>query len=137
MHHDRIKPCNDSSFPLWLQRKRHTLLNTGPMDDVESQDKDPDGPGEDSFPNGGLFDPDQTLPYMLGDDPDMTLPMLFGDNSFSDDRHLVEDTSGTANIPPGDSESDFDVEASNIHDPSEPRPTRAGRKTKLPARFRD
>lgn len=145
VHHDRIKPCNDSSFPLWLQRKRHTLLNTRPMDDVESQDKEPDGPGEDSFPNGGLFDPDQTLlfdpdqtlPYMLGDDPDITLPMLFGDNSFPDDRHLVEDTSGTANIPPGDSESDFDVEASNIHDPSEPRTTRAGRKTKLPARFRD
>lgn len=145
VHHDRIKPCNDSSFPLWLQRKRHTLLNTRPMDDVEGQDKEPDRPGEDSFPNGGLFDPDQTLlfdpdqtlPYMLGDDPYITLPMLFGDNSFSDDRHLVEDTSGTANIPPGDSESDFDVEASNIHDPSEPRTTRAGRKTKLPARFRD
>ena len=110
------------------------------MDDVESQEKEPDGPVEDSLSNGGLFAPDQTLPYMLvggGGDPDMTLPMLFGDNPFSVDRHWVEDTSGTANIPPGDSESDFDVEASNIHDPSEPRTTRAGRKTKLPARFRD
>ena len=76
------------------------------MDDVESQDKEPGGPGQDGFPNGGLFDPDQTLLYMLGDDPDMTLPILFGDNSFSDDRHLVENISGTASIPSGDSESD-------------------------------
>lgn len=107
------------------------------MDDVESQNSEPDEPGQDDFPNDGLFDPDQTLSYMLGDDPDMTLPMLFGDNSLSYDSHLVEDTPGTGNIPSGDSESNSDEEASNIHDPSEPRTTRAGRKTKLPARFRD
>ena len=26
VHHDRLKPCNDSDFPMWLQRKRHALL---------------------------------------------------------------------------------------------------------------
>ena len=29
------------------------------------------------------FDPDQTLPYMLGNKPDLTLPYVFGDDSIS------------------------------------------------------
>ena len=66
VHHDRIKPCNDSSYPLWLQRKRHLLLDTLPTDDGEDWDMEPEEPSQDNFPDGGLFDPYQTLPYMLG-----------------------------------------------------------------------
>ena len=33
VHHDRLKPCNDSSYPLWLQRKKHVFLNTMPIEE--------------------------------------------------------------------------------------------------------
>ena len=62
------------------------------MDEGKDQDMEPEEPSQDGFPDGGLFDPDQTLPYIWGDDPDMTVPMLFGDNSLSEDSHLVENT---------------------------------------------
>ena len=46
VHHDRLKLCDDSSFPLWLQRRRNSLLSTLPMDDGENQDM----PNEQLFP---------------------------------------------------------------------------------------
>ena len=38
VHHDRLKPCNDSDFPLWLQRRRHSLLESLPI--IEGEDDD-------------------------------------------------------------------------------------------------
>ena len=112
VHHDRIKPCHDSS---------------------ELEESSQDG-----FPDGGLFDPDQTLPYMLGDDPDMTLPVLFSDDGLAEDSNLVEDISDPSDASQDDSESESDGEfIANTQLPSEPRTTRTGRKIKKPARFRD
>ena len=107
------------------------------MDEEMGQNMEPEELSQDSFPDGGLFDPNQTLPYMWGDDPDMTLPMLFGDDSLSEDSHLVESISDASNGSHGDSESDSDEELFNIQIPPEPRKTRAGREIKLPARFKD
>ena len=104
-----------------------------------SLNEEPEEQSRDSFPNGGLFDPGQTLPYTWGDDPGMTLPYLFGgQDSFSllEDVDLVEGSSDLSNIPSGDSNPDPDEQlAGNIL--SEPQTTRAGRKTKLPAKYRD
>ena len=36
------------------------------MDEEEGQDIEPEELSRDGFPDGGLFDPDQTLPYMWG-----------------------------------------------------------------------
>ena len=132
VHHDRIKPCNDSSYPLWLQRKRHLLLDTLPTDDGEDWDMEPEEPSQDNFPDGGLFDPDQTLPYMLGDDPDMTLHTLFDKSTPSEENDMVESTANFFSDPSGDSDSDSDTTIL-----SEPKTTRAGRKIQLPARYRD
>ena len=107
------------------------------MDEEEGQDIEPEELSLDDFPDGGLFDPDQTLPYMWGDDPDMTLPRLFGDDGLSEDSHLVENTSDPSSGSHGDSESDSDEELLNIQFPPEPQRTRAGREIKLPARFKD
>ena len=80
VHHDRLKPCNDATFPLWLQRKRHNFLNTLSIDGQGDQDSEPEELEEDPVPHlGPLFDPDETLPYMLGD-PDQTLPYMLGDD---------------------------------------------------------
>ena len=32
IHHDRLMPCRDSSFPIWLQKKRHELVQALPID---------------------------------------------------------------------------------------------------------
>ena len=53
---------------------------------------EPEEPSQDNFPYAGLFDPDQTLPYMLGDDPDMTLFTLFGESTPSEEDDMVENT---------------------------------------------
>ena len=108
------------------------------MDEEEGLDTEPEEISLDDFPDGGLFDPDQTLPYMLGDDPDMILPMLFGDKSLSEGSDLVENDPNPHNGSQCGSESDSDEEQiSNTQLPSEPRTTRAGRKIKLPARFQE
>ena len=73
VHHDRLKPCHDAQFPLWLQRKRHQILNTLPLDEDASREMEPVALSQDSLPYVDLLDPDQTLPYMWGDDPDMTV----------------------------------------------------------------
>ena len=139
VHHNRLKPCHDAQFPLGLQRKRHQILNTLPLDEVASQEMDPDVPSQDSLPGGGLFDPDQTLPYMWGDDPDMTLSCLFdGQDRIPNrtDSSLVDDTTDITNIPSCDSDSDSDGEMT-FASPSEPRTTRTGREINLPARYRE
>ena len=43
VHHDRIKPCRDSIFPLWLCRRRHELLQldeTIAYDSAEQEEED-------------------------------------------------------------------------------------------------
>ena len=90
---------------------------------------EPEKPSQDNFPDGGLFDSDQTLPYMLEDDPDMTLHTLFGESTPSEEDDMVESTADFSD-PSGDSESDTTIL-------SEPQTTRAGRKIQLPARYRD
>ena len=57
--------------------KRHSLLNTLAIDEEMSRGIEPDEPSQENFPDGGLFDPDQTLPYMWGDYPGPTLPCMF------------------------------------------------------------
>lgn len=81
VHHDRLKPCEDSTFPLWLQRQRNKFLETLPIEEVEDSNLEPDldEPSPDDPPDiSVLFDPEQTLPYMLGDDPEL----LEDDNQF-------------------------------------------------------
>ncbi|MCG8035188.1 MAG: DDE-type integrase/transposase/recombinase [Candidatus Thiodiazotropha taylori] len=139
VHHDRLKPCNDSSLPLWLQRKRHNLLNTLPIGEEEDQDSGSDDVAEDYTSDVGLlFDPDETLPYMMGD-PEETLPYMMGSD-------LDDSSSGEI-----DSESDLDIVTDHSGDPESEltthspersqlppsRTTRAGRKTQLPARYKD
>ena len=131
VHHDRLKPCEDSTFPLWLQRKRHSLLHSLPIDEMEDPvpepdmvDQQPDDPQD----VADSFDPEETLPYMLGDDPE-----------------LLEDDNQFDNLP-FNSQVPFDITSQDLGDlqdsgddePSaEPRTTRAGRKIQLPARFRE
>ena len=51
-----------------------------PIDGQGDQDSEPEELEEDPVPHlGPLFDPDETLPYMLGD-PDQTLPYMLGDD---------------------------------------------------------
>ena len=139
VHHDRLKPCNDSSFPLWLQRKRHLLLNTLPMEEEMGPETELEEHSQDDFPDGGLFDPDQTLPYMWGNDPDITLPNMFEEDPqpFDPPENLfLSGTNSSSQTLAGDS----DMDSQGNFDPfplTEPRTTRAGRKIQVPARYRD
>ena len=140
VHHDRLKPCHDAYFPLWLRRKRHEILDTQtsvPIVEEEDHDMEPDELVQDDSQGDEPFDPDQTLPYMLGDDPDLTLPYVFGDESIS--------------LPDSDSAGDIESQQSNSIGGSNSlsdgvivtqplgitQTTRTGRKIQLPARFRD
>ena len=38
LHHDRLKPCEDCSIPLWLHRKRNKILNNLDKEDPENED---------------------------------------------------------------------------------------------------
>lgn len=90
VHHDRLKPCNDSTYPLSLQRKRHNFLNTLNIDSQGDKDRELEELEEDQAPGiGPLFDPDETLPYMQGD-PDQTLPYMIRDDQESS-SHLGGD----------------------------------------------
>ena len=62
---------------------------------------EPDELVQDDSKNDEPFDPDQTLPYMLGDDPDLTLPYMFGDESIS--------------VPVSDSAGDIESQQSKSH----------------------
>ena len=56
VHHDRLEPCHDSTFPIWLQRKRHNILNTLSKEDrEEDQGSEPDEPVEDQPSDVGLL----------------------------------------------------------------------------------
>ena len=87
-------------------------------------DQQPDDPQD----VADSFDPEETLPYMLGDDPEL----LEDDNQFD--------------ILPFDSQVPFDFTLQDLGDlqdsgddePSaESRTTHAGRKIQLPVRFRE
>ena len=133
IHHDRLKPCEDSSVPLWLQRKRHILLNSISTEDEETLEKDFPLPFEfmKDAPFETLFDPNATLPYMLGDnDP-------FGDNVQS-----IDLGDGADNVPINisdiggfaDSESD---ESDPTENSSRQKQTRTGRNIRIPAWYLD
>ena len=80
-----------------------------------------------------LFDPDETLPHMLGDDPEL----LEDDNQF-DYSPQFENQIPTDIISQdlGDLESVPDT--GDQFEPSiQPRTTRKGRKIHLPGRFKD
>ena len=136
VHHDRVKPCEDSTFPLWLQRKRHTLLKTGPTGEMGDFVMEPDP--EVTFPDTPpdvqtSFDPDETLPYILGDDPEL----LEDDNQF--DYFQQSDSQVPTDIT---SQEAIDLDPLSTqetqHEPSAvPRTSRTGREIKMPARFRD
>ena len=136
VHHDRLKPCEDSTFPLWLQRQRHKLLETLPIEEMVDSDREPDLddlPLDDPSDVELLFDPDETLPYKLGDDPEL----LEDDNQF-DYSPQFENKIPTDIISQdlGDLESVPDT--GDQFEPSiQPRTTRTGRKIHLPARFKD
>ena len=146
VHHDRLKPCNDSTYPLWLQRKRHNFLKNWAIDSQEDQDRELEELEEDPAPDlGPLFDPDETLPYMQGD-PDQTLPYMLGDDQgFS--SHLgydsQSDTNSNQTFTSQDAHlTDPDSEVNMGFTPERPQlpptqTTRAGRKTKLPVRYQD
>ena len=132
INHDRLKPCEDSSFPLWLQRKRHILLNAISTVGEETLE-DFQLPFEfmEDAPLETLFDPDATLPYMLGDnDP-------FGDNVQS-----IDSGDGAENVPTNipdsggfvDSESD---ESDPMENSSRQKQTHTGRNIRIPARYLD
>ena len=127
VHHDRLKPCEDSTFPLWLQRQRHKLLETLPIKEMEDSDRD-DSPDVEF-----LFDPEETLPYMLGDDPE-----LLEDDKQFDYSPQFENQIPTDIISQylGDLESVPDT--GDQFEPSiQARTTCTGRKIHLPARFKD
>ena len=140
VHHDRLKPCHDAYFPLWLRRKRHEILNTQtsvPIVEEDDHDMEPDELVQDDSQGDEPFDPDQTLPYMLGDDPDLTLPYMFGDESISlPDSDSAGDIESQQSSPIGGSNSLSDgvivTQPLGIT-----QTTQTGRKIRLPARFRD
>ena len=104
-----------------------------------SQDIGPGEPSQDDFPDGGLFDPDQTLPYMWGDHPDPALPNMFEEDLQPVDppgSQFLGDTDSSSQPLAGDSDSDSDREITPIL-PLEPWTTRAGRRIQLPAHYRD
>ena len=85
---------------------------------------------QDGFPDGGLFDPDQTLPYMWGNDPDPTLPFMFEEDPQPidpPDNQPAGDSDSSSQYSLGDSDSGSDDEMTSSL-PSEPWTTRAGRK---------
>ena len=38
LHHDRLKPCEDRSIPLWLRRKRSKILNDLDQEDPKNEE---------------------------------------------------------------------------------------------------
>ena len=82
-----------------------------------------------------LGDPDQTLSYMLGDDRD-TIPLL-GDDSLSDAD--LDDISMFLDADLADPDLEGNTGSETLKRPHLPpvQTTRAGRKTKLPARYLD
>ena len=122
VHHDRLKPCNDSDFPMWLQRKRHALLTNslstrGECDDEPLLPDEPLGLNHLFGYEDRDIDLDSTLPYMLGDD-------MQGRADSSSDSSV---DSG------GDSDIHLPMASLPIHD--QIVETRTGRKIKLPARY--
>ena len=88
VHHGRLKPCKDSPFPLWLQRQRHKLLETLPIEQMGDSNMEPDldePPPDDPPDVSVLFDPDETLPYMLVNDPEL----MENDNKFDHFSQVV------------------------------------------------
>ena len=133
IHHDRLKPCGDSSFPMWLQRKRHALLNQETS--IYDEDPEEDFPLPFQFmedaPFESLFDPDATLPYMLGDsepnNAELSLNQGFDTenipNTGTPDSGDLPDTEYNALIP--------------TKDISGQKQSRSGRNINPPARYRD
>ena len=132
--HDQLKPCHDSSFPLWLQRKRHFLLDTLLIDEVADGD-DLGEPEQNFAPDlDASFNPDATLSYMQGMDLDATLLYMPGDDTDSsvlldmgNDHVLIDNVDDTENIS----------QSAPCHLCPQSTTSRSGRKINLPARFLD
>ena len=134
VYHDQLKPCHDSSFPLWLQRKRHFLLDTLLID--EGEDDDDLGEPEQNFAPDldASFYPDATLSYMQVMDLDATLLYMPEDDTDSsvlldkgNDHVLLDNVDDTENISqsaPGDLLPQSTT-------------SRSGMKINLPAQFLD
>ena len=136
IHHDRLKPCKDASFPLWLQRKRHNLLSDNTFQNEHvSEDSDITLPFElmEDAPFEDLFDPDAALPYMLGDRE----PLENSVQSLrptSDMRNTDACAPGRGDTP--NSQMDIPIiDLSGVN--SGQKQTRAGRNIKLPLRYLD
>ena len=136
IHHDRLKPCKDASFPSWLQRKRHNLLSDNTFQNEHvSEDSDITLPFElmedASFED--LFDPNATLPYMLGDSEPL-------ENSVQSLRP-TSDMRNTNACAPGRGDtpnSQIDILIINLSGVnSGQKQTRASRNIKLPLRYLD
>ena len=136
VHHDRLKPCKDSTFPLWLQRQRHKLLETLPIEQMEDSNMEPDlgePPPDDPPDVSVLFDPDETLPYMLGDDPEL----LEDDNQF-DHFSQVDNQVPTDITSQASGDLDPQLDPGDQFEPSiRPRTSRSGRNINIPACFKD
>ena len=108
VHHDRLKPCNDSDFPLWLQRRRHSLLESLPIN-MDEEEEEQVEPMDESF----SVDLDATLPYMMGESEE--LDSVASEAGLTDDSASVDPEVVPTVIPA--------------------RQSRTGRLLKRPARF--
>ena len=122
VHHDRLKLCRDVDLPLWLKRRRHFLLGSEP--ETVDADADVDQTQDETIHDDNQpemdIDLDQTLPYMIPDDVD----------------DVVHGSSSDSGSEP---ESIPDPPAAPVSPPSlaPAARTRAGRQTRLPARYRE
>ena len=115
VHHDRLKLCRDSDLPLWLKRKRHSLLSLDP-------ELTPPDIQEESQNQSEASEPDQLDESEMETDLDQTLPYMLPDES--DPEPL--DPSG----------SEVDLNPKDLG-PPQTTTTRTGREVRLPARYRE
>ena len=79
VHQDWLEPCEDLTFPLRLKSKRHSSLQSLPIDEMKDPEPDMvDQQQDDPEDVVESLDLGETLPYMLGDDPAL----------FEDDKHF-------------------------------------------------
>ena len=110
LHHDRLKPCEDRSIPLWLRRKRSKILNDLDQEDPENED-------------------DFCLDWLFENEPDNTdvhLPEYCQEKVqlFPDDPVSPESTLETEQLDSGDQLPEL-------------QPSRSGRERRRPRHLQD
>ena len=118
---------------MWLQRKRHALLNQETSINDEDPEEDFPVPFEfmEDAPFESLFDPDTTLPYMIGDSEP---------NNAELSLHQGCDTENISNTGTPDSGYSPDTEYNALiptKDISGQKQSCSGRNINPPARNRD